>query len=217
MTEKKQRSDRLRTRKLLLDVMGRMLEEKGLDFSLPDLARESGVATATVYRHFTDLSDLREEFYHHYIGTLIDDLQLLATHYRGRRLVHEICSVWVASAMRWARAATFIRSPEGFIERLQMGDPFIDRLYHRVLVPAIEDLIVEEAIPSQDPRYAALIWITLFDERVIVDLTVALGWTTQFAADRLESSVLGALQSIPPEPSRLPHKPSEARHRAVGT
>ena len=193
MAHKRERSDRARTRELLLDVMGRLLEEKGLDFSLPDLARESGVATATVYRHFDNLGDLREEFYRRHVTGLVEDLRAIATEYRGRRLAHELCRAWGVSCFRWARAATYIRSAEGFAERLSREDAFVTGLYDEVLHPAIQGLIDDGVIPDQDPEYAALMWITLFDERVIIDLTTVLGMTIEQATDALEGSLLGAL------------------------
>jgi AcrR family transcriptional regulator len=193
VTPKRERSDRARTRDLLLDVMGRLLEEKGLDFSLPDLARESGVATATVYRHFDNLGDLREEFYRRHVTGLVESMRDLAEHHRGRRLVHEICRAWGVSCLRWARAATYIRSAEGFAERLARDDEFVSGLYDQVLHPAIQGLIDDGIIPDQDPGYAALMWITLFDERVIIDLTTVLGMPIERATDSLERSLLGSL------------------------
>lgn len=197
VTERRPRADRLRTRAHLLDVMGRMLEAQGPDFSLPDLARESGVAIATVYRHFADLGDLREEFYNRYVGGLVDDLAQLVAQYRGRQLVHEICRAWVESAMRWARAATFIRSPDGYLERLHADDVFIRRLHGDVLEPAVRGLIDDGEIREQDVEYAALLWITLFDERVLIDLTQALGWSVSRASGALEASLMGALSATP--------------------
>jgi AcrR family transcriptional regulator len=192
---RKLRADSQRTRDHLLDVLGSLLEEGRADVTLPELARRSGVATATVYRHFDDVADLRAEFYDRYVHALIHEMAELSDRHDGRDLVARICRAWVAGAARWARAATYIRSAEGYLERLQDGDAFITRLHGEVLAPAIRALIAEGVIPDQDLDYAGLLWVTLFDERVLVDLTEVLGWDADRVADRLEATLVGALSS----------------------
>lgn len=193
--ERPLRADTRRTRERLLDVMGKLLEEKGLDFSLPDLARESGVATATVYRHFDDLGELRQEFYNRFVGQLVTRMHGLAGQYAGEELLHQMCQAWVASALPFARAATFIRSAEGYLERVRSGDPFVHHLHTEVLVPVIDRLIADGVLPDQNRDYAALVWITLFDERVLIDLAEALDWDVDRIADRLRTTLVGALGS----------------------
>lgn len=193
--ERRLRADTRRTRERLLDVMGSLLEEKGLDFSLPDLARESGVAIATVYRHFDDLSDLRQEFYNRFVGQLLTRMQGLADQYTGEELLRRMCHDWVANALPSARAATFIRSAEGYLERVRAGDPFVLHLHAQVLIPVIDQLISDGVLPDQSRDYAALIWITLFDERVLVDLAGVLDWDVDRIATRLRTTLLGALRA----------------------
>jgi AcrR family transcriptional regulator len=189
---KKLRADTLRTRRHLLDVMGRLLEERGLDISLPDLAKEAGVATATVYRHFDDVHELRDEFYRYTVYDLIGQLEEVLETSRGRAAFDRICSAWVATAAHWARAATFIRSAEGYLERVRRGDDFVTRL-HRLLTNVISQLIEDGDLPPRDVDYAALMWITLFDERVLVDLEASLGWTWERISQHLSATLLAAL------------------------
>jgi AcrR family transcriptional regulator len=189
---KKLRADTLRTRKHLLDVLGRLLEERGLDISLPDLAKEAGVATATVYRHFDDLHDLREEFYRSTISDLISQFEQALETSRGRAAFERFCSTWVTTAANWARAATFIRSAEGYLERVRRQDGLVTRL-HRLLTTVIDQLVHDGDLPAQDPEYAALMWITLFDERVLVDLSASLGWTRERISQHLSATLLAAL------------------------
>jgi hypothetical protein len=49
------------------------------------------------------------------------------------------------------------------------------------------------ALPEQDLRYAVLMWVTIFDERVVVDLTGSLGLTPDEAADQMTATLLSAL------------------------
>ncbi len=197
---KKLRADTRRTREHLLDVLGRLLEEQGLDVSLPDLARESGVATATVYRHFDDVHELREEFDRRIVETLGVQFDELLDSYRGRELFDRVCAAWVERASAWARAATFIRSAEGFIERVKSGNDLVVRL-DRALGEVVRQLIEGGVIPAQDVRYAVLVWITLFDERVLVDLDAGLGWSRPRIVKHLSATVLAALGGSPAEPA----------------
>jgi len=190
--DKKLRADTQRTRNKLLDVLGQLLEKQGLDVSLPDLAKEAGVATATVYRHFDDVHELRQEFYRRIVDTLLSEVATLSASHQGRELFDRTCESWVRVASTWARAATFIRSAEGYLERVHQGDVFVGRL-DGVLRPVIVQLVDAEIIPDQNLDYAVLIWITLFDERVLVDLESTLGWSSELVARTLSGTVLAAL------------------------
>lgn len=195
-SEPKLRADAQRTRQKLLDAMGRLLVTQGLDVSLPDLAREAGVATATVYRHFDDVAELREEFYRRIVDSILAAVTMKSEHYQGLELFEQVCLSWVESLSSWARAATFIRSAEGYLERVKQGDLLVSRL-DAVLRPVIADLIRMGVIPEQDVDYAVLIWVTLFDERVFVDLEASLGWDVGKRARTLSSTVLAALGRLP--------------------
>lgn len=192
MVDRKLRADTQRTRDLLFDAMGRLLEERGLDFSLPDLARESGVATATVYRHFDDFGDLRKKFYGQLIEGLFGDFAAVDAGDSGRARLSAMCRAWVHRMLPWAQAASYIRSAEGFLERYRAGDPSVTRL-HGLLSEVIDALVAEGSVPEQDREYAVLMWVTLFDERVLLDLSVAKGWGEARIVAELESSLLALL------------------------
>jgi AcrR family transcriptional regulator len=186
------RRDAAATRERLLDAAGLLLSERGTAFTLPDLARASGVATATVYRHFSDVHDVHHEFYYRLIDELVADLARISTRARGLRRFDAICDRWAALASQWGRAATHIRSAEGFLARAHRGDPPTSALL-RALTPAVEELVEDKVIPEQDVEYAVLLWVTVFDERVIVDLSTSLRWPTKRIARALSQAVLGAL------------------------
>lgn len=185
------RSDTARTRDRLLDAVGELLEERGLGFSLPDLARTSGVATATVYRHFADIADVRRAFYRRLIDQLVAEVEGVSGDSRTR--FEQVGTRWVNRAVRWGRAATHIRSPEGFLERVH-GLQAPESALNSCLVPVVEALIADGVIPEQDVDYAVLLWITLFDERVIIDLR-ELSWAPDRIAAALSGSLLAAWQA----------------------
>jgi AcrR family transcriptional regulator len=177
----------------LLDAMGRLLETKGLNFSLPELAAEGGVATATVYRHFEDQMALRAEFYNRIFDRVLSEIGRVSGDGDPLDQFYEICHVWVSIDRDWARAASYIRSPEGYLERLHRAEPLAME-FHKLLAPVVSRLIDHEILPPQDLEYATLMWITVFDERVFVDLQSAFGWSQAQVAQRLGASLLATLK-----------------------
>jgi AcrR family transcriptional regulator len=186
------RADRQRTRNELLDAMGRLLETRGLRFSLPELAAESGTSTATVYRHFDDLDTLRAEFYNRISDRVITAIAAVDADQEPVEQFTEICRTWVILEQEWARAASFIRSAEGYLERVRRGEP-LSSAYHRVLTPVLQRLIESGILPAQDFDYAILMWMTIFDERVFVDLEAAFSWSPEQIADHLGATLLASL------------------------
>lgn len=71
-------------------------------------------------------------------------------------------------------------------EETPVVDP--DTLEHTIAVE-------ETVIPDQDPDYATLLWATLFDERMLVDLTSTLGWRSDEVADALSTQLMAALRA----------------------
>lgn len=181
------RRDTARTRNTLLDTVGALLAERGLGFSLPDLARASGVGTATVYRHFDDVQDAHRDFYYRLMDELVDQLGSLPG--EGLERFRLTCDRWVRLALEWGRAATHIRSAGGFLERVAADDPPTSALFN-ALAPAFDDLVARGAVPEQDRNFAILMWITVFDERVIIDLAQH-GWSRNRIARTLGASLTG--------------------------
>lgn len=187
------RADSVNSRQKLLDALGRLLEHQGLDVTLPELAREAGVSTATAYRHFTDIEELRTEFYNRIFDRVICAMEELAGQYTGLDLFHRLCQAWVDLELPWARAATYIRSAEGILERVQRGEA-LSSSYHRIVTGVLEQLIADGVIPPQDTDYSALLWLTIFDERVFVDLHTTKGLGAYEISHLLGKSLLAALK-----------------------
>ena len=128
---------------------------------------------------------------------LLDRLEAIATEPgSARERMSRVCLTWVEAAAAWAPAAARLRRPEGVLERRAAGDPLIVRLFD-VLGTVMDALIEEGEVPDQGRDYALLVWITLFDERVFVDLRASTNWSNSQIASMLEASVLGALRNRP--------------------
>jgi len=181
----------------LLDGAAELVGERGLHFSLPELARQAGVGTATVYRHFADVEQVGELLFARILGGLVERLEALAADPgSARERMSRICLTWVEAGVSWGPAAIRLRRAEGVLQRRRAGDRLIARLLDALTI-VLDGLIAEGEIPEQGRDYALLLWITLFDERVFVDLASETNWSASQIASVLESSVLGALRNRP--------------------
>lgn len=191
-TRRRTRSDFLANRRALLQAVETLLEERSRDFSLADLATTAGTATATAYRHFPDVEGALEAYYEVLIEGLIAEMAALPKGPNALSRFRAACEVWVRQAAGWGRAAVHVRSWQGFLARLHKGDKLILAL-HSAMTPLVAALIDAGSIPPQDLDYAVLVWATIFDERVIVDLLDNAHWSVDQTATQLTETVLSAL------------------------
>ncbi|WP_188806431.1 TetR/AcrR family transcriptional regulator [Citricoccus zhacaiensis] len=153
----------------ILEAARRMLETQGSAFSLPDLAREAGVGTATIYRHFSDVDGVLHELVQQSLGELTRRLEGLESKYSGRELFTQVCATWVDSALTWASWAARFRSGEGFLVRSQ--DALTNEFHHRQFLERVLRSLEEEGVARfADPGSLVVLWVALFDERVMHDL-----------------------------------------------
>jgi AcrR family transcriptional regulator len=188
------RSDARRSRDAILAAVAALLAERGPGFTLTDAARRSGVATATAYRHFPSVDDAVSAYYDQLCAGLLDALGAIPDGLDPVERISRICQEWAVQAASWGPAVVYLRSARGFLDRLDSGDPFITALYGLLSVP-LRAAAADDAIDAGDLRYATLLWVTLFDERVVVDLTHAHGLSPDVTAARLTAALLGALRA----------------------
>ncbi|GAA4959226.1 TetR/AcrR family transcriptional regulator [Actinoplanes utahensis] len=188
--ERQRRGDARLRRAALLAAVGELLAERGPGFSLAEAAELAGISTATAYRNFSDTASAVDAFFGELTGELMEAFDRLPAGADPIADIQAVCREWVARASRWGAAAVHIRSPRGVLAR--RGDPFVGGLYQR-LDRLVEAAIRDGAAPAQDVRFAVLMWLTIFDERVVVDLTGTLGWTVEDAAEHLTGAFLRVL------------------------
>lgn len=187
------RSDAVRSMTRLTDAVGRLLLAGRADFSIPELASEAGVGVATAYRHVATPSEALQAYSDRAVGQLRDALSGID---RGLDPVERFrlhCTNWVAQATDWGPAVRHIRSPEGYIERLNKGDRAINGL-HAMLDRVLADLVDNGLMPATDPVFAVLLWITIFDERVVYDLAEHQHWSADKIAEHLGRATANALR-----------------------
>jgi AcrR family transcriptional regulator len=193
------RRDARESREALLDAVGRIVAVQGQAFGLPDVAREAGLGMATVYRHFADVPQLLEEYQARVIRDLTGALRGVPRDLDARQRFRLMCGLWVDKAHQWGPAAVRIRSHRGVLQRLHHGDPRIAELY-ATLEPVVRAMVAEGQIPPQPLDYAVLMWVTIFDERVILELRQVLHWSKGRTAARLASAALAVLDAAVADP-----------------
>jgi AcrR family transcriptional regulator len=198
-----QRLDARRTRSLLLDAAGDLLAECGQTFGLPDLARRAGVATPTAYRHFTDVAELVEAYQGRLISELCEALRRTPVAKTATDGVLDICRVWVREAERWGAAALRVRPSEGVAERIRGGNARTVELFD-ALMPTVRRLLAGGDIPEQSPEYVVLMWVTIMDERLIMELRHTFQWPAAIVVDQLAAALLGILRAPGEEQRRWP-------------
>ncbi|SDS63474.1 TetR/AcrR family transcriptional regulator [Actinoplanes derwentensis] len=188
------RGDARLRRAALLAAVGELLAERGPGFSLAEAAERAGISTATAYRNFSDTASAVDAFWAEMTGELLEAFDRLPPGTDPVADIRAVCREWVERASRWGAAAVHVRSPRGVLER--RSDSFVGGLYAR-LDRLVEAAVAAGAVPAQDVRFAVLMWVTIFDERVVVDLTGTLGWTVDQAADQLIEALLRILGAAP--------------------
>jgi AcrR family transcriptional regulator len=196
-TGRPMRRDARERRDALMTAVASLLAERGPGFSLTEVARRAGISPATAYRHFRDTAEVIECYYGGLTRGLLDAFDELPGTGDPIARIRGICGEWARQAAGWGPAAVYLRSPRGFLSRLDDGDPFITGLHQR-LRDAVQAAADAGALPGQDLRYAVLIWVSIFDERVVVDLTGSLGLSPAEAARRLSDTLLAALRAGTP-------------------
>jgi AcrR family transcriptional regulator len=188
------RGDARLRRAALLAAVGELLAERGTGFSLADAAELAGVSTATAYRNFADADSAVDAFFADLITDLLAAFDRIAPQDDPVAAIRAVCREWVTQASRWGAAAVHVRSPRGVLARRGAADPVVGGLYDR-LDALVEAAVASGRVPPQDIRFAVLMWVTIFDERVVVDLTRTLGWSADRAAEQLTGAFLRVLRA----------------------
>lgn len=186
------RSDAQRSRTVLVDAIGNLLDEGRVGFSIPELAGAAGVGVATAYRHFPTPQDAMQAFHRRAIEQLLEALGAIDPTTDPVERFHRFCRTWVEQARQWGPAVRYIRSHKGFIERLAAGDTSITAL-HDILAEVLDALVRQGKTALSDRTFAVLMWITIFDERVVYDLTVHQHWSADRVTAQLTRAAAGAL------------------------
>lgn len=193
------RRDAAATRLRLLEAVGELMVERRLDWELADVATQAGTAVATAYRHLGSKDEALDLYMRRLVDDLAERLQTVRDTHVGQAAILAMCREWVELACEWGPAAVYVRSPRGLVERMHAADPILERIW-TVVQPAVTEAIERGELPPQHVEYAVVVWLTLLDERVVVDLHRYLGWSPSRIADHLGTTLLRGLGADGPGP-----------------
>jgi AcrR family transcriptional regulator len=192
------RRDAQQRREKLLAAVGELLAEGRREFTLTYLAELAGVSVATAYRNFPDTPAAITAYADELTTGLLEALSAVPDTTGPVDELRAVCHAWIDLAAGWGPALVHLRSPEGVLARRAAGDPFIVAL-HRRLDAVLRRCVTAGVLPPQDLDFAVLTWITLLDERVIIDLTQTLRWPVAEARRQLTGTLLAALRATTAE------------------
>ncbi|WP_223878279.1 TetR/AcrR family transcriptional regulator [Microbacterium radiodurans] len=184
------RSDTRRNIRLLLNAVAEEIEENPTGLSMQSAAARAGIGTATAYRYFSTLDDLVAA----YVLEVFEELKTFshdATE-SGAELFNVVLREWVDVVLRNGQAMVHLRSRSGFLQRLDAGNPVIDRsreIWERPLASLLDDM--DE--PATDLRWAMFLANILSDPREILDLHRAAGLSVDEICASLDGAIRGAI------------------------
>ena len=133
-TDRRVRADAQRNLDGLLQAAMTVFAESGVDAPVREIAKKAGVGVGTVYRHFSQRSDLIKAVFRREIDACADAASVLAEeHGPGEALAQ-----WMQ------RYVDFISAKRGLAAALHSGDPAYEALpayFDKRLRPALESLL----------------------------------------------------------------------------
>ncbi|MFJ6453861.1 TetR/AcrR family transcriptional regulator [Paenarthrobacter sp. NPDC091669] len=182
------RIDMQRNRMLLVDAAGRLFGA-GLSATMSEIAAESGISTATAYRHFASVDDVLAA-YRFEVGRELLEFSR-AAEAEGLELLNAVCHKWVQLVVQHGASMVHTRSAEGYLARVRAG-----AYYLTVQAEALQRPLEEasRALGIEHPGDEALfLWNGFFDPREIYDLIGSLDLTPEQVSARLVRTFTAAL------------------------
>ncbi len=153
---------------------------------LVDVAATAGVSTATAYRHFASVDDAIQAFVLQLPTRAVELFEAAETTTDGDPTSNLLRwnIAWVQSCLEHGALAVHLRSPVGFLERRDLGDPVITYACAQI-EPILEQL-------DGDTTMMLFVWNVTSDPREVLDLA-RLGW----GADQIARFVTDAVLATP--------------------
>ena len=177
------RADTQRTRARLVDAVNQWVADHGSPPErLADVAQLAGVSTATAYRHFASVDDAIQAFV---LQLPVRATELFAASGGQGGDAEEAFRrwnlAWVQACEEHGELAVHLRSPVGFLQRRDEGEPVIS-----YACAQIEPLLARLA---GDTTMMLFTWNVTSDPREVIDLR-RLGWGDERIADFITRAVL---------------------------
>lgn len=143
------RADKQRNRELLIEAAARIVDRDGASASLEQIAREAGVGSATLHRHFAGRQELLSAVFHDRIETLARRAPVLAAEAEP----YDALARWLGEA------AAYVAATQGLAAALfptADGTVPSDDSCHALMVDATRTLLTAAAAAGAvDPSVSA--------------------------------------------------------------
>lgn len=191
--QRRVRSDSVRNEQALVRAVGELLKEDPEAATMPAVADRAGLSLATAYRYFPTLDALHRRFMLSVVEKLLDETDSL--HETGEERFVAILRRWLNVVDEYGPAMVLVRSREGFLTRLDQGEPqtvVLDRIWGS----AIRGILAEEGVASELYDLALSLYNALLNSREILDLRVARGMDDTQLAQHLLAVFKGAVSGL---------------------
>ncbi|MFJ4208068.1 TetR/AcrR family transcriptional regulator [Paenarthrobacter sp. NPDC089675] len=185
------RRDALRSVGQLLNATGALLRLDPAGATMQAIAERANVSVATAYRYFPTLQQLHTEFLYSVLVNARD--YSLACQLNGKELFLDTTTKWVQILAIYGKALSQIRSPQGFLDRLDRGDITAVVVFETWERP-IREALREIGVSERHFRHALLLFNSLFHSREVIDLHETEGFSADEIANLLAESFYGAVQ-----------------------
>lgn len=191
--QRRVRSDSVRNEQALVRAVGELLREDPEAATMPTVADRAGLSLATAYRYFPTLDALHRRFMLSVVERLLEETENL--HETGQERFVAILRRWLTVVDKYGPAMVLVRSREGFLTRLEQGEPQTVAL-DRIWGSAIRGIMAEEGVPPDRYDLALSLYNALLNSREILDLRVARGMDDEQLSSHLVRVFKGAVSGL---------------------
>lgn len=183
-----ERADTRRTRDKLVEALRQWVTMHGAPPQrLAEVAELAGVSNATAYRHFASLDDVIQAVVLELPVRAVELFETTNTGDDPLDAFRQWNRCWVEACLECGGLAVHLRSPAGFLQRRNEGDPVIGYACDQ-----IEPLL---AALAGDTTLMLFTWNLTSDPREVLDLH-RLGWDVSRIAEFVTRSVLATPSAV---------------------
>ena len=191
--QRRLRQDSIRNQQELVVAVGELLRDDPDSATMPAVAERAGLSLATAYRYFPTLDELHRKFMLSVIDELYESTKTLES--TGMNLFQDTMAQWLRVVAEYGPAMVLVRSREGFLTRLQAGEPHA-RALERVWGPPVRQLLQEANLDGSQLPYALSLFNALFNSREIMDFRAVESMPDEQIVQRCSRLYWSALQGL---------------------
>jgi AcrR family transcriptional regulator len=164
------RQDAIRNQRLLVEAVGALLRQDPESATMAAVAERAGLSLATAYRYFPTLDDLHRRFMLSVIEQLSESIDGIRS--TGTQRFEDILRRWLIVVAEYGPAMVWVRSREGFLTRLAVGEAHTAAL-DRTWGSAIKQMLADIDVAEDQYPFALALQNSICNSREVMDLRTA--------------------------------------------